>query len=779
MQYQILGLRDFTTKNGEAKKYDAFFEKNWRADSFSEIFQRTDDLLSKVPSEERVNLYFTAAKCAGKREFAEQEIIPFDIDYIDVARARETVEVALKAIGVRWEDTASLFSGNGVQFFVQLKTPFDDLNFFDQQKPFYKACCDRINRALKEADLPGEADTTVFSKSRLMRFPKTLNVKPDKPKRMADILQAVSVPVDFNLHDAAGIPRVSSEEVIQKWPTPDTEEVLTGCENIRAMLLDPTQVPEPLWYANASIIGHLGGNTGEGRRIWHEYSKHYPKYSAAEADIKLTQAMGASKPRTCANMSTLPGNRCGTCKHFKKLKSPILIQGPNYIRTKDTGFHLIVRGEDGSPTAPKPQYEDLRKWFEQKHAYTVNQESVCVYTFNGTHFDKYPEQKVKGFAQKWFTKCDARKANEFTNLVHRTNLVTPEWFSETTDGKMNFANGVLDISTMKFTKGHSKDLGFMFTLPYDYDPHATAPRFEKFLSEITEGDQELQQVLKEFGGYALSNDDYWEHKALLLVGNGRNGKNVFLDTLKAIAPKAYSAVAMRHLQDVQHLAVLEGKLFNVSDEGSSFAFKETDIFKTVTAGGEITVKTVYEKPYAIVNRAKILIAVNELPPITDRSFGFAQRFAIVPLNAVFTKENRDPMLLTKLKAERAGILNLMLAAYHEMKKRGHLAETAKGVEALESYRIDNDPFLQWFNEHIEVGEVDFKEYVSTSDVFNSYKHFCDVDNVKPLSRQGLSQRMVRTIPEGKKRRGREGNGKDMFRVWYGIKLINRMREDNH
>ncbi len=774
MQYQILGLRDFINKNGEAKKYDAFFEKNWRADTLSELFTGTDNLLSKVPSEERFNLYFTAAKCSGKREFAKQEIIPFDIDYIDVTKAKETVSTALKAIGVLWENTASLFSGNGVQFFIQLKTPFEDLNYFDEQKPFYKACCDRINKALKEADLPGEADTTVFSKSRLMRFPKTLNKKPDKPTRMAEMLQPTSVAVDFDLRDAAGIPKISKEEVISKWPTPDTEEVLKGCENIKAMLTDPASVPEPLWYANASIIGHLGGNTGEGRRLWHEYSKHYPKYSAAEADAKLTQAMGASNPRTCANMSSLPGSRCGTCKHFKKIKSPILIIGPDYIRTKNTGFHIIITGADGAPSSLKPQYDDLRKWFEQKHAYLVNQENIKIFTFNGTHFDEYPEQKVKGFAQKWFTKCDARKANEFTHLVHRTNLTTTQWFSETTDGKMNFANGILDISTLKFEKGHTKEHGFMFTLPYDYDPHATAPRFEKFLEEITENDPELIQILKEFGGYALSNDDYWEHKALLLVGNGRNGKNVFLDTLKAIAPKAYSTVAMRHLQDTQHLASFEGKLFNVSDEGSSFAFRETDIFKTLTAGGEIMVKNVYEKPYPIINKAKILIAVNELPPITDRSFGFAQRFSIVPLNAVFTKENRDPMLLTKLKAERAGILNILLAAYHEMKKRGHVIDTKKGAEALDKYLLDNDPILQWFNDaNVKILDLKFEdnEYATNAALYTSFKSYCENNNIKPIpASAGFFVRLGKLVKDIDKRRAfRKPSGKSE-RVLLGITL---------
>jgi putative DNA primase/helicase len=749
--HQILGLRDYTNGTGQIKKRDAFFEKRWGAQSLQDLFKNYKTHVEKIPNEERYNLYFTVAECSGKREFVRQKFIPFDIDNIDVTKSSDTVRVALEALGLKWENTPSLFSGNGVQFFVELKEYFTDPKFFDEQRIFYKACCDKINKALREADLPGQADSSVFSMARIMRMPHTLNVKPNKPQRMAEVLQAEMVPVSFDLQVASGVPQIAKDEVLAKWPAPDTEAVLAGCENIKAMLTTPKEIPEPLWYANASIIGHLGGNPSEGRRIWHEYSSKYPGYNAGEADQKLGQAMNASGPRTCANMSTLPGSKCGECKHFKKTKSPILLIGPNYIKTKETGFHYIIPGADGTPTTPKPAYGDLLKWFEQQHPYNVNEETAGVYTFNGKHYEKYPEQKLKGFAQKWFMKCDTKKANEFSNLVVRTNLVAPNWVADTTDRKMNFQNGVLDMDTMKFTKGHSKENGFMFVLPYEYDPHATAPRFDRFLDEVTEGDKELRQVLLEFGGYALSNDRYWEHKALLLVGSGRNGKNVFLDTLKAVAPKAYSSVPMKHLQDTQHLANLEGKLFNVSDEGSITAFKDSEIFKSITAGGEVDVKVVYEKPYSVLIKAKILIAMNEIPPSTDKTHGFFERFAIVPFNAVFTRETRDVNLISKLQAERAGILNMLLDGYREMKARGHLFRSTKGEAVLEEYKVEQDPVRQWVNACIDVGDMENGKSILSHDLYANYANFCDSEGTKPMSSVALGMRLSKLFPQGKER----------------------------
>ncbi len=775
--HQILGLRDYTTSKGEIKKRDTFYEKKWQAVDLKDIFKDPDAFLKSIPTDEHFNLYFTVAECVGRREFRKQKYIPFDIDGIDVTKRKEVVEIALKALGLMWAKTLSIYTGNGVQFFVELKEAFEDPSFFDNERIFYKACCERIDRALKEANLPGDADSSVFSLARLMRFPNTFNIKPDKPKRKSEVLQDTSEPVDFNLQEASGIPKLTREETLAKWPPPDTEAVLAGCENLKMMLAEPDKVPEPLWYANASIVGHLGGNPAEGRRIWQEYSSKYAKYDAKEADRKLDQATAASGPRTCANMSQLPGSKCDKCQHFKKVKSPIMLVGPNYIRTKGQGFHEMNVTQDGKPTLGKPAYDDLLKFFEQTYPYVVNSESGQVYTFSGTEYQPFYNNEIRAFAEKWFQTCNTQKASEFLQKVLRNNLQSPEWFHDTTEGKMNFLNGVLDIKSMKFSEGHAKDQGFMFTLPYNYDPTEKAPRFERFLEEVTEGDQEIRQQLLEFGGYCLSNDEYWEHKALLLVGAGANGKSVYLSALESIAEGAFSSVSMRSLQDAQFIAQLEGKLFNISEEGSTSAFRETDIFKTLTTGGKVTVKTVYQKPYAIQNTAKLVFSCNEIPGSADKAYGFYRRFAIVPFNAVFTKENRDPHLIGKLKAERAGILNLMIEAYQDMKKRGFLMETVKGAEALGEYKEANDPISEWAKDNLEIGPVDENVMIKNSDLYAKYADSCDVERSKAAPKTAFMANLGKHIPNIKLRRKQRWISNENHRVLLGVSFRKEVREN--
>ena len=62
---------------------------------------------------------------------------------------------------------------------------------------------------------------------------------------------------------------------------------------------------------------------------------------------------------------------------------------------------------------------------------------------------------------------------------------------------------------------------------------ATCPRWMQFVDEITDGDKGLAVFLQKFCGYMLSGDRS-EQIILFLLGEGANGKSVFLDVLKHV-----------------------------------------------------------------------------------------------------------------------------------------------------------------------------------------------------------------------------------------------------
>ena len=66
-------------------------------------------------------------------------------------------------------------------------------------------------------------------------------------------------------------------------------------------------------------------------------------------------------------------------------------------------------------------------------------------------------------------------------------------------------------------------MGYTVVLPYDYDPLAQCPRWEAFLADAFDGDNEQVGLLQEWFGYCLTHDTS-RQKFMLWQGLERSGK---------------------------------------------------------------------------------------------------------------------------------------------------------------------------------------------------------------------------------------------------------------
>lgn len=771
-----MGLRDYLDpKTNTIKKKHAFFEKKWRAPSIADLFQNIDKYIAEIPQAERYNLYLTEAVCFEEpgRKLKEQWTIPIDIDDVDLTRIDETLEAVLFVLKVPKSKVGIVYSGNGIQLHLGIKTAITDAGYFDKYRSHYKAICDKIDLELAARKLPGHADTAVFSAARLMRLPHTRNVKPGKPERQASLINAAIEKLDFTLEVASSLPQISKEDfvsqiVLDRFPTPDTPTILAECEFLKRCKLEPKTLPEPQWYAMLSILGKLAN----GQKLAHEYSKGHPTYSPGETDLKLTQSLENSGPRTCKNINSMWG-KCSTCKHFgTTLVSPIMIRGPEYIKTLTTGFHETKHDANGNIKPGKPNYEDLRKFFQQKRDYFSVAESGLVYGFTGTHWEIVVEGEINSFAQIHFMPtANNLMRREFYGIVSSTNTKPSRWFEDSAMKKINFKNGYLDLVSKEFHP-HSKEVGFRYVLPYDYDPQAQAPRFEKFLREVTLDRQETIDVLLEFSGYAFSNDNCWTQKALMLLGEGANGKSTFLDVLKKLAGKSnYSSLMLSDFKDSANRLSIDGKLFNVAEETARYSLADTSLFKNLVTGGETTVKMLYHQPFAIKNRAKLIFAANEMPKTKDTTSALFRRFIIVPFRARFEGEGRDPQILEKLYEELPGIFNLVIAGYWRLLKQGHFSYSEIIEEEVLEYRDENDLVKNFISEKVEVLSDYNGQFVSCQKLFDGFINFAESCQEDGLTRNEFFSRLKHVLPDYKERFTRKRlNGEEASRGLKGIVL---------
>jgi putative DNA primase/helicase len=506
-----------------------------------------------------------------------------------------------------------------------------------------------------------------------------------------------------------------------------------------------------------------------GNELSHKMSEGHRSYSFEKTEAKIDHAINASPPRKCSGINNLWG-ACRSCPNFEKVESPIMLRSEDSIPTESTGFHTVTITEKGGVRAA-PCYKDLREFFERQNYY-VSHSKLC-WTYTGTHFEPSEKLMLQNFAQTHFNPyATTGMTTEFENLVLRTNPINPRYWDDSTKRKINFKNGVLDLETMNFLP-HSKEYGFKYVLPYEYDPRATAPVFQKFLSDIMISDAEMMQILLEFGGYALSGDDCKGAKALFLVGEGSNGKSTFVKVLKKLAGhNNYQTISLKDFSNMERRHGLDGALFNIAEETPDRVADSND-FKNLVDGGELKVRRLFSDDYTIENRAKLIFTCNTLPESFDTSKGYRRRLLIIPFEADFTDGSRieDKDMDLKLFKELPGIFNLMIEAYHGFTARGKkFTESSKATATLTEYEEMNNPVVQFIKDKLEVIDLNDQGpkpcWMAADAIFKAYLYYCEEETNQKytLPRNKFYKRLETALPQFKKRWHKKNAGKAVLGV---------------
>lgn len=374
--------------------------------------------------------------------------------------------------------------------------------------------------------------------------------------------------------------------------------------------------------------------------------------------------------------------------------------------TSETGYYSI------SKTGKlKPDFDALLKAFEVRSTYRTIADMKAVYSFNGTHYVESTPIEIKAFSENVMEpKPEEKIRAEFYSKVLANRVTRRSFFTESIEGKVNFKNGVLDLSVNSGALlPHSGDFGFRGVLPYDFDPGATCPLFKKWLNGVMLGDLALTSILQEFMGYVVRGGDYKYHKALWLGGVGRNGKSTFVDILKAlIGVGNYTTLSIRSLiGDKFAGSELDGKLANFSEETSPQELADSGPFKNLTGDGELIVQKKYGDLYPMRNKAKLIMTYNQIPDIKDLSKGMLSRPLIVPFEKEISEKEQDKNIKNKLFTEMPGIFNFALEGWHRLEENGNFTNSARSGLALKAMKEESCSVFQWVENCIEISDENF------------------------------------------------------------------------
>ena len=356
------------------------------------------------------------------------------------------------------------------------------------------------------------------------------------------------------------------------------------------------------------------------------------------------------------------------------------------------------------------------------------------------------------------------KANAVLEVIRLKTARENASFAQN-DNIIPFLNGCLDLSTLELSEPDKNDF-LINVFPVKYNRVATSPRFIQFLNEIFENDPDKAdkiKMLQEFTGLCLTKDISFQ-RALMLIGNGANGKSVFLSILENLfGGDNYSKLELHQLTSGFYVPELENKYLNICSEVNAKDRFSENVFKQIVSGEVIQADRKFKEPIKFKPFAKLVFAANDLPLTMDNSFAYFRRLLILQFNRTFAPKNQDRYLANKLIKELPGIVNWAIVGLERLHKNNVFTIPESSKEVLKQYKLASNNVLAFINDRCKVDANSFEIY---KDFYQQYKTYCMDGGMKPKSQRNFKNEVLRCLPQIEFKRTR---GKDKF---YNIKLIN-------
>ncbi len=292
-----------------------------------------------------------------------------------------------------------------------------------------------------------------------------------------------------------------------------------------------------------------------------------------------------------------------------------------------------------------------------------------------------------------------------------------------------------------------------------------APRWEQFLLEVFNLDTDLIEFLQRLLGYGITGL-CTEHVLPVLWGEGRNGKDTLLSTLKHVLGPLADPVSHSVLIDTgkdarsatPHLVDLQGKRLVWVSETAEGERLNTGLVKLLTGGGSVPARGLYERHIRRIEpQYLVLLVTNNKPHASADDYALWKRLLLIPFTQKFVgnptrpdEHQHDLHLLEKLKAESGGILAWLVRGCLEWQRIGlRPPETVRA--ATEAYQADEDVLGRFLEEECK---ADPTMEAKASTLYRAYKGWVEEYGLgRPMSLTAFAKRILRRFEKRQDRRG--------------------------
>jgi putative DNA primase/helicase len=340
------------------------------------------------------------------------------------------------------------------------------------------------------------------------------------------------------------------------------------------------------------------------------------------------------------------------------------------------------------------------------------------------------------------------KANQYRVLgaVARAAAIASDdgFFAGATAGLV-FANGFLSVSADGARLvPHAPEHRATARLAMPYDAGLRAPRFERFLHEVFAPDSDAAakiELVQQFVGACLVGLATRFQAALVLVGEGANGKSVLIDVVKALfTADTLTAISPQDFGQEYRRALLAGSRLNAVSEMPEREMIESEAFKAIISGDLMTARHIRESPFTFRSMAGHLFAANGLPGTRDQSHGFWRRLLLVEFRRVFAPHEQDKTLAQTIIAnELPGVAAWAIEGAVAALRQGRYTMPASVVAARDEWQRTSDQVRLFADDRLVPSQ---ESKTAASVIYGHYSDWAKANGHHPLASNKFFPRLM-------------------------------------
>ena len=322
----------------------------------------------------------------------------------------------------------------------------------------------------------------------------------------------------------------------------------------------------------------------------------------------------------------------------------------------------------------------------------------------------------------------------------------------------NCQNGTLNLTTGEFKQHDPADFLTLMS-GITYNPEATCPRWEQFISEVMCNDADLAVYLQKALGYALTGDTSLECLFILYGATSRNGKGTTMETFlkimgdygktsnpEMLSTKFGNTNASGPSEEIARLAGV--RFVNISEPEKKITFNAA-LVKRMTGNDTLNARFLHENSFDFKPNFKIFINTNYKPSVSDMTLFYSNRLKLIPFKRHFDEHEQDKGLKAFFASadSLSAIFNWCYAGYIQFRKHG-LEDPNAVTQATKEYQEESDRIGQFVDAWLEEGES-FE--VRTSAAYKLYGEWCDKYGYRKENSTNFNNAIQRFVPIIRKR----------------------------